>query len=126
MNAAALAYLAYHNHIFMAGTTAPTISLVLATFIYFLANTAPVASIIGMTEGGNPFALWHKVFLWSFPNYVIGAGLTAMVSIFNTVSEMFTLTSLLAVLFGIYQSYKTYVGAPVQAPSQAMATSAAR
>ena len=30
-------------------------SLVLAAVTYFLANTAPVASIIGLTEGGNPF-----------------------------------------------------------------------
>ena len=74
-------------------------SLVLAAATYFLANTAPVASIIGLTEGGNPFALWHKVFLWSFPNYVIGAGLTAIVSTFTTVTGLASLAGLLTVLF---------------------------
>jgi hypothetical protein len=62
LNAAGLAYLVYHSQIFAAHATAHTMSLVLAAVTYFLANTAPVASIIGLTEGGNPFALWHKVF----------------------------------------------------------------
>jgi hypothetical protein len=124
MNAAALAYLVYHSHIFVAGSTARSVSLVLASITYFLANTAPVASIIGLTEGGNPLVLWHKVFLWSFPNYVIGAGLTAIASLFATFSGLYMITSLLTVLFGVYQSYKTYVGGASQVPPQALATSA--
>ena len=88
LNAAGLAYLVYHSQILGAHATAHTLPLVLAAATYFLANTAPIASIIGLTEGGNPFALWHKVFLWSFPNYVIGAGLTAIVSTFSTISGL--------------------------------------
>jgi hypothetical protein len=101
-------------------------SLVLAAVTYFVANTAPVASIIGLTEGGNPFALWHKVFLWSFPNYVIGAGLTAIVSAFTTFTGLATLAALLAVLFAVYQSYKLYVGRAAQLQPQAMAMAAGR
>src|ERR1700683_124726 len=78
LNASGLAYFAFHSHIVGAQATAHTMSVVLAASIYFLANTAPIAGIIGLTEGGNAFALWHKVFLWSFPNYVIGAGLTVI------------------------------------------------
>src|SRR5271163_4216301 len=110
MNAAGVAYLVYHSQIFGTLTAAHTMSLVLAAGTYFLANTAPVASIIGLTEGGNPFALWHKVFMWSFPNYVIGAGLTAVASVFSTISGLATLAVLMAVLFAVYQSYKLYVG----------------
>jgi hypothetical protein len=99
---------------------------VLAAATYFLANTAPVASIIGLTEGGNPFALWHKVFLWSFPNYVIGAGLTAIASALSSISGLATLAALLAVLFAVYQSYKTYVGRAEQTQPKAMAMAASR
>ena len=126
LNAAGLAYLVYHSQIFAAHATAHTMSLVLAAAAYFLANTAPVASIIGLTEGGNPFALWHKVFLWSFPNYVIGAGLTAIVSSFSTVSGLAMMATLLAVLFAIYQSYKMYVGRAEQTQPRAMAMAAGR
>ena len=125
MNAAGLAYLAYHSQMFTARSTHAA-SLVVAAFTYFLANTAPVASIIGLTEGGNPLVLWHKVFLWSFPNYVIGAGLTAIVSAFTTISGLATIAALLTVLFGVYQSYKMYVGRADQTQLQGMAMAAGR
>lgn len=126
LNASGLAYLVYHSQIFGARATAQTMSLLLAAVTYFVANTAPVASIIGLTEGGNPFALWHKVFLWSFPNYVIGAGLTAIASAFSTISGLTTVATLLAVLFVVYQSYKMYVSQAGQTQPQAMAMSAGR
>jgi hypothetical protein len=125
LNASGLAYLAYHSQI-GARATAHTMSLVLAAATYFVANTAPVASIIGLTEGGNPFALWHKVFLWSFPNYVIGAGLTAIASAFSTISGLATLAALMAVLFAVYQSYKMYVGRAEQTQPRAMAMATGR
>ena len=126
LNAAGLAYLVYHSQFFAAHASAHTMSLVLAAATYFLANTAPVASIIGLTEGGNPFALWHKVFLWSFPNYVIGAGLTAIVTAFTTVAGLATVATLLTVLFGVYQSYKTYVSRTEQTRPLTMAMAAGR
>ncbi len=126
LNAAGLAYLAYHSQLFAGRASANAMSLVLAAATYFLANTAPVASIIGFTEGGNPFALWHKAFLWSFPNYVIGAGLTAIVATFTTVSGLATVAALMAVLFGVYQSYKVYVDRTAQLQPQTMAMAAGR
>jgi hypothetical protein len=126
LNAAGLAYAVYHSQVFASGATAHTMHLVLAAATYFLANTAPVASIIGLTEGANPFALWHKVFLWSFPNYVIGAGLTAIASAFTTINGLGTLTALLAVLFAVYQSYKMYVGRAEQSQPLVMAMAAGR
>jgi uncharacterized paraquat-inducible protein A len=125
LNASGLAYLAYHSQI-GARASAHTMSLVLAAATYFVANTAPVASIIGLTEGGNPFALWHKVFLWSFPNYVIGAGLTAIASTFSTISGLATLAALMAVLFAVYQSYKMYVGRAEQTQPKVMAMATGR
>ncbi len=126
LNAAGLAYLAYHSQIFAARATAQTMSLVLAAATYFLANTAPVASIIGLTEGANPFALWHKVFLWSFPNYVIGAGLTAVAATFSTISGLATVATLLAVLFAVYRSYELYMGRAEQTQPRVMTMAAGR
>ena len=125
LNASGLAYLAYHSQI-GPRASAHTMSLVLAAATYFVANTAPVASIIGLTEGGNPFVLWHKVFLWSFPNYVIGAGLTAIATAFSTISGLATLATLMAVLFAVYQSYKMYVGRAEQTQPKVMAMATGR
>ena len=124
LNASGIAYLAYR--VAGAFNAMHTLSLVLAAGAYFLANTAPVAGIIGLTEGGNPFALWHKVFLWSFPNYVVGAGLTAIASTFSAVTRPATVAALMFVLFTVHQSYKLYVGRVEQAQPRAMAAAAAR
>ena len=124
LNASGIAYLAYR--VAGAFNAMHTLSLVLAAGAYFLANTAPVAGIIGLTEGGNPFALWHKVFLWSFPNYVVGAGLTAIASTFSAVTRPATVAALMFVLFAVHQSYKLYVGRVEQAQPRAMAAAAAR
>jgi hypothetical protein len=126
LNASGLAYLVYHSQVFGPYATAHTVPLVMAAATYFLANTAPVASIIGLTENANPIALWHKVFLWSFPNYVIGTGLTAMATAFGTIGGLATVAALLAVMFAVYQSYKMYVGPAVETQPQAAAMTAGR
>jgi len=126
MNACGLAYFAYHSRFLSAHVGGTALSLTVAAAAYFMANTAPVAGIIGLTEGGSPFALWHKVFLWSFPNYVIGAGLTAIASLFSTVTGLATITGLMAVLFGVYQSYKMYVDNAGQPAPKALAMAASR
>jgi len=64
--------------------------------------------------------------MWSFPNYVIGAGLTAMVSTFTTISGLASLAAMTVVLFGIYQSYKMYVGRAEQLQPRPMAMAAGR
>ena len=126
MNACAVAYFAYHSRFFAGHVGGSAASLAMAAAAYFLANTAPVASIIGLTEHNSPFALWHKVFLWSFPNYVIGAGLTAIASTFSTISGLTTVATLIAVLFAVYQSYKMYVNRAEQTQPRAMAMAAGR
>ncbi len=66
------------------------------------------------------------MFLWSFPNYVIGAGLTAIASAFSTISGLTAVATLMAVLFAVYQSYKMYVDRAEQTQPQAMAMAAGR
>jgi hypothetical protein len=83
--------------------------LVASAGVYFFANTMPVAGIIAVTEKTNLLPLWHQVFLWSFPNYVIGAGLAGIASGFGNAVRWQILAALTAVLFAVYQCYKVYV-----------------
>ena len=124
MNASALAYVVYHSQLFAARVGGKTVPLAVAAAVYFLANTAPVAGIVGLTEGNSPFALWHKVFLWSFPNYLIGAGLTAIASLFTTAAGLVTVAALMTILFAVYKSYKLYVGTNEESQSKALAMAA--
>jgi len=107
MNATALAYAVYHSR-FLTASVGSMGTLAMAAAVYFLTNTAPVAAIISLTEDKNAMAIWHKAFLWSFPNYVVGAGLAAFASQFTTVG-LVSLAAVVAVLFGVYRSYKMFV-----------------
>jgi hypothetical protein len=119
INATALAYAVYHSQTLMAWAGSMG-ALAMAAAAYFLANTAPVAGIISLTENKNAFAIWHKTFLWSFPNYVVGAGLAAFASQFTTVG-LISLVAVVAVLFGVYRSYKMFVGLVEQSAEQSKA-----
>jgi hypothetical protein len=110
LNATALGYWMFHYQALQASTAAHMLALALASAVYFLANTTPIAAIVSLVEGSNAMALWHKVFLWSFPNYVIGAGLAAIASAFSSAAGWAAMTAIIAVLFGVYQSYKLFVG----------------
>ena len=104
MNATALAYAVYHSR-FLTASVGSVATLAMAAAAYFLANTVPVAGIISLTEGKNAMATWHKAFLWSFPNYVVGAGLAAFASQFTTVG-LVSLAAVVAVLFGVYRKLR--------------------
>jgi len=126
LNACALGYWAFHYKAVEAGFASHMLPLVLAAVAYFVANTTPVAGIISLTEGGTAFSLWHKVFLWTFPNYVIGAGVAAITSAFGTTLGWLTGAAMVAVLFAVYQSYKTYVTQSQQVAPNTMAMAAGR
>src|SRR5690349_8828689 len=48
--------------------------LIAAAAGYFLVNTIPVAIIISYGTA-EPCQLWSRVFLWTFPYYLLSAGL---------------------------------------------------
>jgi energy-converting hydrogenase Eha subunit A len=70
--------------------------------------------------------LWHKVFLWTFPNYVIGAGVAAITSAFGTTSVWITGAALVAVLFAVYKSYQTYAAHSTEVQPKPMAMAAGK
>jgi len=124
VNASALAFWAFH---YSADQTPAgrMLMLVVAAAVYFLANTMPVAGIIAITEHSNPLSLWRTVFLWSFPNYVIGAGMAAIMSAFGNTAGWLALATMMAALFAVYQCYKVYVTHSQFQPQQLVAAAAA-
>jgi hypothetical protein len=125
INATAAAHWAFHRFV-GAGSVAHAVLLALSTAIYFMLNTTPVAGIIALTEKQNVLSLWHKVFLWSFPNYVIGAGLVAIASAVKTPAAWTSLVVMVTVLFGVYYSYKHWLRGADMAVPKVLAAAAGR
>ena len=107
-NATGLAYFLYTLHVQDAELPAHSLLLIAAVAGYFLVNTIPVAIIISLTERQNPAKLWSRVFLWTFPYYLLSAGLAFLAGSVMRLVGWETAVGLLPVMFGVYISYRMY------------------
>jgi diguanylate cyclase (GGDEF)-like protein/putative nucleotidyltransferase with HDIG domain len=107
-NAIFLTYFAYqfsaaplkHNLPLMLGTAACT---------YFLSNTVPVAFAITLAEGKSLGVIWAETYFWSFPYYLVGAAMVALVDFLNRHVGWQNSLLILPVVYWIYRSYRFYL-----------------
>ncbi|HEY7392108.1 MAG TPA: HD domain-containing phosphohydrolase [Bryobacteraceae bacterium] len=100
------------------------IILALSAGIYFCLNTFPIASIVALTEGGNPLDIWQKSHFWSFAYYLAGATLAGIFHFFvGREGWQITLLSLPLVylFYRSYQVYTEHIQATVQHAEQVAA-----
>src|SRR6201988_2145922 len=103
-----LAYCVYHVPIFRAQNN-PAILLVATASTYFVANTIPVATVISLTEHKSLRRIWSDCYFWSFPYYLVGAGVAGLVSWLNRVVDWQTSLLILPAVYLIYRSYRLYL-----------------
>jgi diguanylate cyclase (GGDEF)-like protein/putative nucleotidyltransferase with HDIG domain len=88
----------------------PSTLLFLAACVYFVSNTVPVAAVISLTERKSLRKIWSDCYFWSFPYYLVGAGVAGLMSWLNHYSDWQTSLLILPVVFLIYRSYRLYLG----------------
>ena len=88
----------------------PSTLLFLAACVYFLANTLPIAIIISLTEHRSLRKIWSECYFWSFPYYLVGAGVVGMMSWIHSFTDWQTSLLTLPVVYLIYRSYRLYLG----------------
>ena len=107
--ASSMASLVFHSAwLHSAGWTSAVAGLILATATLFLGQTAPVATVIGLSEGGNIARTWWKLAQLSFPYYALSAGVT---SLMQSVSHHIGWQAALAVfpvMYAVHRSYRLY------------------
>jgi hypothetical protein len=71
-----------------------------------------VAGIIRVTEGGTIHQIWSGIAHYSFPFYVLSAGITMIVT--STIPQLSWEVPVLSlpVLYAIYRSYESYFQVP--------------
>ncbi len=107
-------FLSYFLHHALGGArptqTASILLLFLATAVYFLLTTLSIAAAIGLTAGTSISRVWTEGYLWSFPYYLLGASIIALVEFFAPrVGVQLPLVGV-PVIYGIYRSFRMYVG----------------
>jgi diguanylate cyclase (GGDEF)-like protein/putative nucleotidyltransferase with HDIG domain len=84
--------------------------LLVAACVYFVTNTVPVGVVISLAENKSFRKVWSECYFWSFPYYLVGAGIAGLVSYVNRFVSWQTSLLVLPVVFWIYRSYRVYLG----------------
>lgn len=82
----------------------------LAAICYFLINTLSVAGVIALTEDRSIRRIWNECYFWSFPYYLVGGGLAAVISVCNAHFGWQMVFLGLPVVYVIFRSYRLYLG----------------
>jgi len=106
MLAIAAARLIYVSPAFAAVVPAPAVRLAIAGAGYFLANTAPVAIVIWLTERASILRTWREMVQLSFPYLVASAAVAGLsLTITQEIGWQVPLV-VLAIMAGMFVSYR--------------------
>jgi hypothetical protein len=109
-----------------AGRASDPLMLALTTAVFFVGQTAPVAAIVTLTEGGLMRRTWLNIAQLSFPYYVVGAGVACiMASVSHSLGWRIAL-AVFPVMYAIHRSYHVYFANVAEAPRLAPLTRVAR
>src|SRR5438270_3739912 len=107
--AVAAAYQVYDLTTLRAHGTNFSLQLIAAACTYFVGNTVPVATVISLTEHKSLRKIYAECYFWSFPYYLMGAGVAALVSYLSHIIEWQTSLLILPAVYLSYRSYRLYL-----------------
>ncbi|MFN7996112.1 MAG: diguanylate cyclase [Bryobacteraceae bacterium] len=77
--------------------------------LYFFLNTGSIAAVVALTEHKSLPRVWRECYFWSFPYYLVGALIAALINQFNRHFGWPSSLLVLPVLYVIYRSYFLYL-----------------
>ncbi len=80
-------------------------ALALASTVYFLASSVPVALIVAWESRTRPFGQWRQEFLWYMPFYLVGAILAAAANYIGNLFGWMTSLLLIPMVYTVYRAY---------------------
>ncbi len=80
-------------------------ALALAATVYFLANTIPVALVLGWASDTSPLGHWRQEFLWYLPFYLVGAALAVLADYIGIRYGWLTSLLLIPLVYTVYRAY---------------------
>jgi len=86
------------------------LALGVAASVYFVANTGSIATVISFTEGKSLKSILVECYFWSFPYYLVGAGIAGAIGWFDEAFNWETSLLIVPVIYLIYRSYGLYLG----------------
>jgi diguanylate cyclase (GGDEF)-like protein/putative nucleotidyltransferase with HDIG domain len=105
-----LAYLVYHHPLMNLLIDNHPVLLGLSATVYFIANAGSIATVISLTEGRPLSRILVDCYFWSFPYYLVGAGIAAIIAWLNRTFNWEMSLLVLPAVYLIYRSYRLYLG----------------
>ncbi len=106
----ALAYTVYHHPLANLVFGIRPILLGVAATVYFIANAGSIAMVISLTERRPLHRILVDCYFWSFPYYLVGAGIAGSIAWLNERFNWETSLLLVPAVYLIYRSYRLYLG----------------
>jgi hypothetical protein len=88
--------------------SSPSLRLAISAAGYALANTVPVAIVIGLTEAVSMMRTWLEMLQLSFPYLVASAGIAGLTLTLTQGMGWQVPVAVLPIMVGIFQSYRRY------------------
>src|SRR5881628_3092358 len=99
----------YHSTLLKSIELHPALLLAAAALAFFVTNTMPVAAIISLTETKPLRQVWRDCYFWSFPYYMVGAGVAVGFHNLKASAGWQSALLLVPVVYVIYRSYWLYL-----------------
>src|SRR5579864_1445405 len=106
----AAAYVVYHHDFFTELVSSRALVLGISASVYFITNAGIVAAVISLTENRALQQILVDCYFWSFPYYLVGAGIAGAIAWFNQTFNWETSLLLLPAVYLIFRSYRLYLG----------------
>lgn len=106
----AVAYFVYHNPLANQLIVSRPLILCLAASTYFIVNAGSIALVISVADGKPLGEVLVGCYFWSFPYYLVGAGVAGAISWFDHAFNWETSLLFVPAMYIIYRSYRLYLG----------------
>ena len=106
----ALAYVVFHHPLMNLVIDSRPVLLCVSATVYFIANAGSIATVISLTERRPLHRILVDCYFWSFPYYLVGAGIAGVIAWLNHTFNWETSLLVLPVIYLIYRSYRLYLG----------------
>jgi diguanylate cyclase (GGDEF)-like protein/putative nucleotidyltransferase with HDIG domain len=106
----ALAYVVFHHPLMNLAIDSRPVLLCVSATAYFIANAGSIATVISLTERRPLHRILVDCYFWSFPYYLVGAGIAGVIAWLNHTFNWETSLLVLPVIYLIYRSYRLYLG----------------
>src|SRR5580693_612551 len=106
----ALTYVVYDHPWTNLLVSSKPLLLGVAASVYFLANAGSIATMISITERRPLKKLLVDCYFWSFPYYIVGAGIAGAIAWLDKIFNWESSLLMVPVVYLIYRSYRLYLG----------------